>query len=117
MATLEEDKSPCRVRLLASINLSGTHHFIFKCTCYNPWGGELYKLAHVTLLEWVRNPIPHGSEGMSYVESLPMGQKEIVVWIQNIEGALHLGLREPNQRWVMNKQVDYHIWNKMNDGL
>ena len=35
---------------------------------------ELYKLVHVTQLEWVGNPIPHGPEGMSYVESPPTGQ-------------------------------------------
>ena len=40
---------------------------------------ELYKLAHVTLVEWVGNPIPHRPEGMSYVESPPLEQGEIVV--------------------------------------
>ena len=27
-------------------------------------GGELYKLAHISTVEWVGNPIPHGPEGM-----------------------------------------------------
>ena len=44
-------------------------------------GSELYKLAYVTLLEWVGNLIPYGPEDMSYVESPPMRQEEIVVWI------------------------------------
>ena len=77
----------------------------------------MYKLAHVTLLEWVGNGIPHGPEGMSYVESPPMGQGEMVVWIRNIEGAVHLVPLELNQRWVVNNRVDYHVWNEMNDGL
>ena len=80
-------------------------------------GGELYKLAHITLLQWVGNPIPHGPEGMSYVESPPMGQGEIVVWIRNIEGVVHLVPLELNHRWVVNNRIDYHVWNKMNDGL
>ena len=42
-------------------------------------GGELYKLAHVSIVEWVGNPIPHGPEGMSYVESRPMGEGEMVI--------------------------------------
>ena len=54
---------------------------------------------------------------MSYVESPPMEQGEIVVWIGNIEGAVHLVPLEPNQRWVVNNRVDYHVWNEMNDGL
>ena len=44
-------------------------------------GGELYKLAHISTVEWVRNPIPPGLEGMSYVESRPMGEGEMVIWI------------------------------------
>ena len=79
--------------------------------------GKLYQLAHVTLLECVGNPIPHGPKGISYVESPPMEQEDIVVWIRNIEGAVHLVPLEPNQRWVVNSRIDYHIWNEMNDGL
>ena len=44
-------------------------------------GGELYKLAHVSIGEWVRNPIPHALEGMSYVESRTMGEGEMLIWI------------------------------------
>ena len=44
-------------------------------------GGELYKLAHDSTVEWVRNPIPPGLEGISYVESRPMGKGEMVIWI------------------------------------
>ena len=80
-------------------------------------GDKLYKLAHITLLEWVGNAIPHGPEGMSYVESPPMGQGEIVVWIRNIEGVVNLVPLEPDQRWVVNNRVDYHVRNAMNDEL
>ena len=109
MGTHEEDEDPCRVQLSVSIVLPGTHRCVFKCTFQNLRGGELYKLAHVTLLQWVGNPIPHGPEGMSYVESPPMGQGEIVVWIRNIEGAVHLVPLEPNQKWVVNNWVDYYV--------
>ena len=80
-------------------------------------GGELYKLAHVSIFEWVRNSIPHGLEGMSYVECRTMGEGEMVIWIWNIEGAVHLVPLEPDQKWVVNNRVDYHMWNEMNDGL
>ena len=80
-------------------------------------GGELYKLAHVSTVEWVGDPIPHGTEGMSYVESRPMGEGDMVIWIPNIEGAVHLVPLEPDRKWIVNNRVDYHIWNEMNDGL
>jgi len=41
--------------------------------------GELYKLAHVTLLEWAGNPMPHGSEGMSEVKEFLHGGGQKVV--------------------------------------
>ena len=100
-----------------SIVPPGAHWWVFKCTFTIRGGGELYKLAHVTLLEWVGNAIPHVPEGMSYIESPPMGEGEIVVWIRIIQGAVHLVPLEPNQRWVVNNLVDYHIWNDMNDRL
>ena len=81
MDTPEEDEGPCRVRLSASIVPPGAHGCVFKCTFHNLWWGELYKLPHVTLLEWVGNPIPYAPEGMSYVESPARGLEEIVVWI------------------------------------
>ena len=80
-------------------------------------GGELYKLAHVSTVEWVGNPIPHRPESMSNVESRPMGEGEMVIWIRNIEGAVHLVPLEPDRKWVVNNLVNYHIWNEMNDGL
>ena len=36
------------------------------------------------MLEWVGNPIPYGTKGMSYVESRLTDEGEIVVGIQNI---------------------------------
>ena len=77
----------------------------------------MYKLAHVSTVEWVGNPIPHTPEGMSYAESRPMGEGEMVIWTQNIEGAVHLVPLEPDRTWVVNNRVDYHICNEMNDGL
>ena len=80
-------------------------------------GGKLYKLAHVCTMEWVKNLIPHGLEGMSYVESRPMGEGEIVIWIRKIEGAVHLVPLEPDRKWVVNNHMDYYIWNEINNGL
>ena len=68
------------------------------------------------MLEWVGNPIPHGPESMSYVESRPKGEGEIVVGIRNIEAAVHLVPFEPDRKWIVNNRVDYHVWNEMNDG-
>ena len=77
--------------------------------------GEIYKLAHVTMLEWVRNLIPHGPKDMSYVESRPKGEGEIVVGIHNIEAVVHLVPFELDRKWIVNTRVDYHVWNEMND--
>ena len=80
-------------------------------------GGELYKLAHVTILQCAENPIPHGLENMSYVESHSGEKGGSVVWVRNIEGAVHLVPLEPERKWVVNNRVDYHVWNEINDGL
>ena len=52
---------------------------------------------------------------MSYIESRPKVEGEIVVGIQNIEAAVHLVPFEQDQKWIVNNHVDYHVWNKMND--
>ena len=58
---------------------------VFKYTFHNPGERKLYKTAHISQLEWVGNLIvPHRPAGMSYVESPPMGQGEIVVRIRNL---------------------------------
>ena len=77
---------------------------------------EIYKLAHVTMLEWVGNLIPHGPEGMFYVKSCPKGEEEIVVGIRNIELVVHLVPFEPDWKCIVNNHIDYHVWNEMNDG-
>jgi len=41
--------------------------------------GELYKLAHVTLLEWAGNLTPHGPKGMSEVKEFLHGGGQTVV--------------------------------------
>ena len=30
---------------------------------------------------------------------------------------MHLVPLEPDRKWVVNKHMDYYIWNEMNDGL
>jgi len=77
--------------------------------------GELYKLAHVTLLGWAGNPTPHGPEGMSEVKEFLHRGVQTVVWLRAIEGAAHLVPREPERNWIVNNRVDYHVWNEMND--
>jgi hypothetical protein len=77
--------------------------------------GELYKLAHVTLLEWAGNPTSHGPEGMSEVKEFLHGGGQTVVWLRAIEGVAHLVLREPESNWIVNNRVDYRVWNEMND--
>jgi len=57
--------------------------------------GALYKLAHVSLLQVVGNPTPHGPEGMSVVEEWIGGHK--VVLIRCLEGAAHLVPLEPSR--------------------
>ena len=40
---------------------------------------------------------------------------DIVVWLRNIEEAVHFVPLEPEHKGVLNNQVDYHVWNVMND--
>jgi len=40
---------------------------------------ESFKLAYVTLLDWVGNPTPHGAEGMSRVEAYTGGGGQSIV--------------------------------------
>ena len=76
---------------------------------------ESFKLAHVTFLDWVGNPTPHGAEGMSRVEAYTGGGGQSIVWLSAIEGAVHLIPLEPERNWIVNNRVDYHVWNEMND--
>jgi len=77
---------------------------------------ELFNLAHVTLLNWVGNPMPHGPEGMSRVEGYAGVGGQSIVWPSVIEGAVHLISLESERNWIVNNRVDYHVWNEMNDG-
>jgi len=92
--------------------VTGSLNALFTLSASN---GELYKLAHVTLLEWAGNPTPHGPEGMSEVKGFLHGGGQTVVWLRAIEGAAHLVPREPERNWIVNNRVDYHAWNEMND--
>ena len=73
-------------------------------------------MAHVTLLNWVGNPMPHGPEGMSRVEGYAGVGGQSIVWLCAIEGAVHLIPLEPEWNWIVNNHVDYHVWNEMTDG-
>jgi len=77
---------------------------------------ESFKLAHVTLLDWVANPTPHGAEGMSKVKAYTAGGGQRIVWLSAIEWAVHLIPPEPERNWIVNNHVDYHVWNEMNNG-
>ena len=77
---------------------------------------EVYKLSHVTLLDWLGNPTPHGLEGMSRVEGRTGGGGDCIVWLRAIEGAVHLIPLESERNWIVNHLVDYHVWNEMNGG-
>jgi len=77
--------------------------------------GELYKIAHVTMLEWAGNPTPHGPEGMSEVKEYLHGGAQTVVWLSVIKGVVHLIPLEPERNFIVNNRVDYHVWNEMND--
>jgi len=70
---------------------------------------ESFKLAHVTLLDWVGNPMPHGADGMSRVEACTGGGGQSIVWLSAIEGAVHLIPLEPERNWIVNNHVDYHV--------
>ena len=76
---------------------------------------DLHRLAHVTMLDWVGNPKPHGPEGMSYVQEFTGGGRQSVIWLRAIEGAVHLIPLEPERKWIVNNRVDYNVWNEMND--
>lgn len=52
-------------------------------------------MAHITIPEWVGNPMPHGPEGVICRKAfLSMGR--YVVCLQNIDGAVHLVPVEPD---------------------
>ena len=77
---------------------------------------EVYRLTHVTLLDWVGNSTPPGREGMSYVKEFTGRGGQSVVWLRAIEGAAHLMPLEPERKWIVNNRVDYNVWNEMHDG-
>jgi len=78
---------------------------------------QLYRLAHVSLLQVIGNPTPKGPEGMACVKKRENGTGDIVVWLRSLEGTAHLIPLEPGHRWIVNNRIDYHTWNELNDGL
>jgi hypothetical protein len=79
--------------------------------------GQLYKLAHVSILQVIGNPTPKGPEGMAYVQVRQNQSGDCVVWLRSLEGVAQLIPVEPNCRWIVNNRIDYHTWNELNDGL
>lgn len=75
--------------------------------------GSLLKLAHVTLLEPIGNPTPHGPEGMFAVRKWSDGNK--IVWLKCLEGAVHLIPLEPEGQWLVNNRIDHQTWNMYYD--
>jgi len=68
--------------------------------------GTLNNLAHMTLLQVIGNPTPHGPEWMSVVEEWATRNK--VVLLRCLESAVHLVPLEPMQVWIVNNRIDYH---------
>jgi len=60
--------------------------------------------------------MPYSAEGMSRVEAYTGGGGQRIVWLSAIERAVHLILLEPERNCIVNNCMDYHVWNKMNDG-
>ncbi|KAF8415073.1 hypothetical protein EV426DRAFT_579129 [Tirmania nivea] len=69
------------------------------------WGSnrELYKLVHLTLLDWLGNLILHGPEGMSSVQAFSSGGGETIVWLRVVEEAVNLIQVEPDRIWMGQK--------------
>jgi len=76
---------------------------------------EIYKLAHITSLNWTGNGKPGGLERMSFLGKFTAREGQNMVWVQAIEGAAHLIPLEPSRNWIGNNRVDYHVWNEVND--
>ena len=64
------------------------------------------KLAHVTFLQVMGKPTPHGSEGMYYVQNIPGSDR--IVWLKLLEGAVHLIPLESSGKWIVNNHIDHH---------
>ena len=76
--------------------------------------GKVDKLAHVSLLQVLGDPTPHGPEGMSGVEEFTEGGK--VIRLSSLEAAAHLIPLQPARKWIVNNRIDYNAWNAMPDG-
>jgi len=57
---------------------------------------EIYKLAHITRLNWIGNGKPGGPEGMSFLGKFTGREGQNMVWVQAIEGPAHLIPLEPS---------------------
>jgi len=76
--------------------------------------GDVYQLAHVTLLQTVGGGTVRAAEGMIRV-GLPTVSEGLVVPIAKIEGFAHLILLKPGESWLVNNRVDLETWNAIYD--
>jgi len=76
--------------------------------------GEIYRLAHVTMLQAIGGGKVQGPEGMLRVGWVTP-DVGTVVRIRQIEGMAHLIPLEPNESWLVNNRIDLETWNTMYD--
>jgi len=76
--------------------------------------GEIYRLAHVTMLQAIGEGKVQGLEWMLRV-GWPTPDVGTVVRIGQIEGMAHLIPLEPNKSWLVNNRIDLETWNTMYD--
>ena len=76
--------------------------------------GKVYRLAHVTLLQYMLEHVVQGVEGMVRV-GLPISAERIVIRIVKIEGIVHLIPLKPEASWVITNTIDLETWNAIYD--
>ena len=52
---------------------------------------------------------------MSYIKSQPKAERDIMVWIRNIERSVYLMPFELDWKWIRNNHVYYYVLNGMSD--
>ena len=90
--------------------IPGKLNALFKLTGI---GETVYRLAHVTLLQCLRES-RQGEEGMPRVR-LSTAIEGVVVPIATIEGMVHLIPLEPGESWLVNNRIDPETWNTVYD--
>ena len=75
---------------------------------------EIYRLAHVMMLQAIGGGKVEGPEGMLRV-GWPTSDVGTVLRIGEIEGMVHLIPLEPNESWLVHNRIDLETWNMMYD--